>query len=183
MEDIVALRRERYSTAKCIFAETFGTVREQKLMDAVILESGRIADLENQFSEARAAASDLLAKAEASVAKTEEAAQQAAKEVAELQAAIDAHKRTRTRQRAAVDGDAQRNSGTYATATALLDERIAQAQRRLDGIQATIESYEPRPFLKNGQAQELYLQLKSLLTAQEKELRALLRPFARSASL
>jgi chromosome segregation ATPase len=180
MQDIEALRRERYSVAQSIFANTFGTTREQKLMDAVITESRRIADLEIQYSEARRTATDLLAKAEQGVARTEEAAQQAAKEVTALQAAIDAFKRTRTRQKGTAENDAQRDSGTYATAAAILDDRIAKAQQRLDEIQATIESYEPKPFLKNPQAQELYLQLRSLLSAQEKELRALLRPFARN---
>jgi chromosome segregation ATPase len=180
MQDIQALRQERYSIAQSIFAQTFGTTREKKLMDAITVECGRMSDLENQYAEARAAIAELLAKAEQEVVKTEEAAQQAAKEVAALQTEIDTHKRSRTRQKGMTESDAQRDSGTYATATALLDDRVAQAQRRLDELQATIESYEPKPFLKNSQAQELYLQLRSLLSAQEKELRALLRPFTRN---
>jgi ABC-type Na+ efflux pump permease subunit len=180
MSGIEALRAERYNIAKSIFADTFGSPREQKLMEAVMVETGRIAELESQYAEANASASALLAKAEQNVAKTEEAAQQAAKEVGALQAAIDGYKRTRTRQKGTADTDAQRDSSTYATATTLLDERVAQAQHRLEELQSIIESYEPKPFLKNPQAQELYLQLRSLLSAQEKELRALLRPFSRT---
>jgi small-conductance mechanosensitive channel len=78
------------------------------------------------------------------------------------------------------DANPQRDNGTYATASALLDERIAQAHGRLEAVQTTIQSFEPKPYLKIPQAQELYLQLRALLTAQEKELRALLHPFTRN---
>jgi hypothetical protein len=70
MHDIESLREERYSVAQSIFAETFGTAREQKLMDAIAVECRRIADLEIQYAEARRAAAELLAKAEQGVSKT-----------------------------------------------------------------------------------------------------------------
>jgi chromosome segregation ATPase len=177
MADLESLRRERYRVAQSIFDGSFGSAREQKLMDAVLVESGRMADLENEYADARATTTELLGTVEKSVAKTEEAAQQAANEVNRLQTAIETYKRTHTRMKNTTGHDAQRDTGTYATATTLLEERIGQAQRRLEELQAVIESYEPKPFLSEPQAQELYLQLRALLTAQEKDLRALLRPF------
>jgi hypothetical protein len=176
-----ALRRERYRVAKSIFAKTYGAAREQKTIEAVLVESARISELEVQYADASKRAAGLLAEAEQEVLKAERAAQQAAREVAALQVAIDQHKRARMRPAPRADADAQRDSGTYATASALLDERIAQAHARLEDAQAAIHAFEPRPYLGDPQAQELYLQLRALLTAQEKELRALLRPFTRNA--
>jgi hypothetical protein len=180
MDSVEALRRDRYRVAKSLFAGTYGSPREQKTIEAVLVESARISDLEVQYADASKKATELLAQVEQEVVKTERASQQAAKEMAALQAAIDHYKRARIRPVPRADADPQRDSGTYATASALLDERIAQAHTRLEAIQATIQSFEPKPYLKNPQAQELYLQLRALLTAQEKELRALLRPFTRT---
>jgi hypothetical protein len=181
MTDLEGIRAERYEIAKAILAGTFGIEREQSEMEAVRLESSRIATLELQIVSARSATTELLEKTEASVVQVESAAQQAAKDLNSLQTAVDTNKRNQARQKGALDIDAHRDSETYATATALLNDRIRLAQDRLVAAEKLIDSYEPGSFLKNPEAQSLYLQLRALLAAQEKELRTFLRPLTKTS--
>jgi transposase len=179
--DVDDTRSARYDVALSIFAGTFGGKQEQLLMESIVLESTRIAELEAQYQSARSSADDLLSALEHDVSELEGSAQKAGREIEAVQSAMNSFERVRVRQRRPPDADAERDASTYATATALLEERIRQDQIRLESLQATIEAYEPKAFLRNSRAQELYLQLKALLGAQERELRSMLRPLTKSS--
>lgn len=150
--------------------------KELKLIETIGKEWTDIYDLNSQYASAKHATEELLKDTEREVTEIEAAAQKATEEISMLQKKIDILKQSQTKQKAMAESDAQKNESTYTTATNLLNDRIRSAQTQISMLQEMIEGYEPQLFLKNEQAQTLYLQLRALLAAQEKELRTFLRP-------
>ncbi|OHT06186.1 hypothetical protein TRFO_25895 [Tritrichomonas foetus] len=174
--ELEELRAVRYADARTLWTGSFWqNEREMKTADTINKESVRIFELEQQYQSAQAATADLIESTEAEISKLEEEAKNASSGISKIEKALDNFKKTQNKQKAVSENELHKDHNTYQTATKLLNERVAQAQIELQSIKETIEGYEPRAYLKNPQAQELYLQLRALLTAQEKELRTFLR--------
>ena len=175
------LRADRYAAARTLWTGNFWqSEREIKSVEIINRESLRILELEQQYASAQDALSELISSTEAEITKLEELSQNATNSITKLEKELEIFKKTQSKQKAMTENELQKDQNTYQTASKLLDERLKQAQIELESVKETIESFEPRPFLKNPQAQELYLQFKALMTAQEKEIRALLRTATKS---
>ena len=177
MSDIASIRAQRYEFARAFLAgESEDQEKEMQIMETIASECEEIQDLEMKYASAKDATEQIMKETEAEVADVEAAAAKASEDIAKLQKRVEMMKQDRAKGRAWADSDSQKSESTYATAINLLNERLKAAQTQLEMLQELIESYESQKFLKNPQAQDLYLQLRALLTAQEKELRSFLRP-------
>ena len=181
MSDLASIRAQRYEFARMFLAgESENYEKEMQIMETIASECEEIQDLENKYSSAKAATEQIMKETEEEVVAVEAAADKASQEVGRLQKRVEMMKQDRAKGRALADSDSHKSESVYQTAINLLNERLHAAQTQLEMLQELIESYESQKFLKNPQAQDLYLQLRALLTAQEKELRSFLRPMTRS---
>lgn len=184
MSDIASIRASRWAEATAILTDSLGNMpKERQLMQTIGKEWLDIYDLNAQYSSAKAATEELLKDTEREVLEVETAAQKSTEDISMLQKKIDVLMQSQARRKSTMEADAQKSENTYTTATNILNDRITAAQTQLAMLQEMIEGYEPQRFLKNEQAQDLYLQLRALLTAQEKELRTFLRPLTKSTEL
>ena len=179
--EVEQIRADRYAAAKALWTGNFWqNEREIKTVEIINRESLRILELDQQYASAQDAMNDLINSTEAEIVQLEELSKNASNGIAKLEKELEMFKKTQSKQKAMTENELQKDQNTYQTASKLLDERLRQAQVELESVKETIESFEPRPFLKNPQAQELYLQFKALMNAQEKEIRALLRTVTKS---
>lgn len=179
--EIEQLRADRYAASRTLWTGNFWqNEREIKAVDIINRESLRIFELEQQYASAQEALNELTSSAESEIVQLEQLSQNASNGIAKLEKELEMFKKTQSKQKAMTENELQKDQNTYQTASKLLDERLRQAQIELESVKETIESFEPRPYLKNPQAQELYLQFKALINAQEKEIRALLRTATKS---
>ena len=178
-DDVERLRRIRYARSRTLWTGSFFTSDDERLSSEISnRECLRLFELDQQFTSFCDAAADVSRAAEAELSRLESLSDAASAGIAKIERSLDVYKKSQNRQKAVSENELQRDQNTYQTAAKLLDERIKQAQIEIDSLKESIGAYEPRPFLKNKQAQELYLQLRALLTAQEKELRSFLRTIA-----
>lgn len=181
--DIEELRAERYADARTLWTGNFWrNEQEMKIVEIVNKESIRIFELEQQYSNAQAALDELLHDTEQRIMDLEEESQAASSGISRLEKELDNFKKSQSRQKAITENELQQDHNTYQNATRLLDERLRQSQLELQSVKETIDNFEPREYLKNPKAQELYLQLRALLTAQEKEIRSKLRTTPKTQS-
>ena len=175
MEDIEQLRIQRYLTSQQIFGPKFLEDKNQMMfIQTMNQENLRILELEEQYQTGKTAFESALRAIEGSIKNVESKAKASAKEIEKLEDYIEKYDHIIANQNALSKNGMKEDKATFAHASKLLNERIQQIQTNLELIQEKIDSLEQKSVLSNPHAQELYVQLLSLLNAQEKEIRSLI---------
>lgn len=174
MTDFESIRDERYQAAHALWdKDFFSDHRQMKNIEAVNKESDRIFILESQFKSAKQATDEMITATEEGVLKLEQAAKQSSKDIKALEQILENNKKNQAQSRASTEDELNKNASTYSTAQSILNGRINAAQEKINELRQRIEGFQPTKHLKNPQAQELWVQLKQLLSSQQQELRTL----------
>jgi hypothetical protein len=176
--DLGALRQERYEIAISILDGEHPQNEELRLKQAMDGELLRIQELDEMYRDAKLEADELIEDTREEVDRMEKVAEMSVKDLEMLEETVNRMKKNRAKQAESALSEAERDSKTYATASGILRERINQARNELMNLEAVIESREQRSVMRNAEAQALWLQLRALLSAQDRELRSKLRPLS-----
>lgn len=174
MTDFESIRDERYQIAQQLWDKDFFS--DQKLMkniNVVNKETDRIFILESQYKSAKQATDEMLTAAEEGVMKLEKAANQSSKDIKEIEQILENNNKNQNKTRALMEDELNKSNSTYNKATSILNDRISKAQDKINELRQRIDEFQPIKHLKNPQAQELWIQLKQLLSSQQQELRSL----------
>ncbi|KAH0795037.1 hypothetical protein GPJ56_001063 [Histomonas meleagridis] len=174
MDEIEQLRLQRYRTAQLIFDQEFLEDKNQLMfIQTMNQENLRILELEEQYQNGKIAFENAIKEIEKKIDNIEARAKSSSIEIEKLENYIDKYDRIISNQKTLSKNGMKEDRATFTQATKLLNDRIQQIQSNLEQIEERINSFEQKSVLSNPEAQELYLQLVSLLNAQEKELRSL----------
>lgn len=173
-QQILTIRQQNYNIAASILDGSYlKSPQRQKTVSIINQEIEKIVELDEQYQKAIEASNPVIQSSKEQISQLEAKINQISDLEEKLENLVQSIQKSRSQEKNIAQKEISKDMETYSTATHLLEERIQKAQDKLDSIQQTLDSFEAEKILHNPQAQELLIQLRSLLAAQEKELRSL----------
>ena len=167
-------RQQNYDQALAILDGTYlKSIATQKKSAVINQEVSRILELDDQYEKAIYASENAVKAIQQEISLVEEEAAKTQKIYQELATSVQNLVHSRNQDKLTTKREVSKDLETYTAANQLLQERIQKAEEKLDEIQEIINGFQSEKIFHNTQAQELYLQLRSLLSAQDKELHSL----------